>query len=290
MQKSIHIEIDSNSGFCFGVVNAISLAEKSLGEGGVYCLGDIVHNRLEVQRLSEMGLKTVEHNHLPKLSSKKVLIRAHGEPPSTYNTAESYGIEVIDATCPVVAKLQKIVADAYESMKQEKGQVVILGKHGHAEVVGLTGHTDGNAIIIEGLDDLNEIDFTRPVYFLAQTTQSLDLFGQVAEKIRELSSCPDKATIRDTICRQVSSREAHLREFARRFDTVIFVSGRKSSNGKVLYGVCLDANSACHNVEDCSEILPEWFEDCRSVGICGATSTPQWLMEDVAEHIRRITA
>lgn len=291
MYSNIHIEIDENSGFCFGVVNAISRAESSLRDGSeVYCLGDIVHNRLEVQRLGELGLKSVGHSQLPELKGKKVLIRAHGEPPSTYLQAARYDIEVIDATCPVVAKLQRIVADAYRQMTAEGGQVVILGKHGHAEVVGLAGQTDGNAIIIEGLDDMQAVDFSKPVYFLAQTTQSLDLFGKVADKIRELSLCPDKVTIRDTICRQVSSREAHLREFARRFDTVIFVSGRKSSNGKVLFNVCREANPACHNIEGSTELMPEWFVDVRSVGICGATSTPHWLMEEVAERIAQITA
>lgn len=291
MGESIYIEIDKNSGFCFGVVNAISLAERSLHDcDHVYCLGDIVHNRLEVQRLEAIGLKTIEHAGLSELSGKKVLIRAHGEPPSTYQTAKKYGIEVIDATCPVVAQLQRIVADAYEAMNHVDGQVVILGKRGHAEVVGLTGQTDGSAIIIEGLDDIDTIDFTRPVYFLAQTTQSLELFGHVADRIRELSTCPENVTIRDTICRQVSSREAHLREFAGRFDTVIFVSGRKSSNGKVLFDVCREANPTCHNIEGSTELRHEWFAECRSVGICGATSTPHWLMEEVAERIMEITS
>ncbi len=284
-EGGIRIEIDPDSGFCFGVVNAISKAEKSLAGGEVFSLGDIVHNRLEVQRLEELGLRTVEHDDLPRLSGKRLLIRAHGEPPSTYREAERFGIEIIDATCPVVANLQRIVADAYRSMAECGGQVVILGKHGHAEVVGLAGQTQGNAVIIDGEEELDAVDFSRPIYFLAQTTQSLDLFGRLAEKIMQRSQCPDKVTIRDTICRQVSSREAHLREFAGRFDAVIFVSGHKSSNGKVLYGVCREANPRCYNIEDCGELRMEWFDGCRSVGICGATSTPQWLMEKVAAQV-----
>lgn len=286
----VYIEIDSNSGFCFGVVNAISRAESSLAQGGeVFSLGDIVHNRLEVQRLEELGLHTVDHSRLEGLKGKRVLIRAHGEPPATYAKAAGLGIEVIDATCPVVAGLQRTVASAYARMLECGGQVVILGKRGHAEVVGLSGHADDRAIIVEGPEDLDEVDFYRPVYFLAQTTQSLSLFGEMADMIRNRSHCPEQVIIRDTICRQVSSREAHLRRFARRFDTVVFVSGRKSSNGKVLYGVCLEANPHTFSVEDSAELQSGWFAGSRSVGICGATSTPHWLMEEVAECVRRLT-
>ncbi len=285
----VHIEIDGGSGFCFGVVNAISQAERSLAEGEVYCLGDIVHNRLEVQRLAALGLHTVQHDGLDALAGKRVLIRAHGEPPATYARAAELGIEVVDATCPVVAGLQRTVAAAYARMRACGGQVVILGKRGHAEVVGLAGHADGRAVIVEGPDDLDAVDFARPVYFLAQTTQSLALFRRMAAVIRERSLCPEQVTIRDTICRQVSSREAKLRGFAGRFDAVVFVSGRKSSNGKVLYGVCREANPRCYSIEDAAELQPEWFAGCTSVGICGATSTPGWLMQQVAGRVDALT-
>ena len=287
--ETIHVEIDGKSGFCFGVVNAISRAESSLAAGEVYSLGDIVHNGLEVRRLEALGLHTVGYDDLERLSGKRVLIRAHGEPPSTYAKAASLGIDVIDATCPVVAKLQRLVAAAYAEMSACGGQVVILGKRGHAEVVGLAGHADGMAIIVENEADLDAVDFARPIYFLAQTTQSLTLFGRLADIIRKRAQYPDNVTIRDTICRQVSSREAMLREFAARFDVVVFVCGRKSSNGKVLYGVCCEANPHCYNIEDANELQPQWFEGCDTVGICGATSTPQWLMEEVAEEVRRMS-
>ena len=287
--ETIHVEIDGRSGFCFGVVNAISRAESSLAAGEVYSLGDIVHNGLEVRRLEALGLHTVGYDDLERLSGKRVLIRAHGEPPSTYAKAASLGIDVIDATCPVVAKLQRLVAAAYAEMSACGGQVVILGKRGHAEVVGLAGHADGRAIIVENEADLDAVDFARPIYFLAQTTQSLTLFGRMADIIRKRAQYPDNVTIRDTICRQVSSREAMLREFAARFDVVVFVCGRKSSNGKVLYGVCCEANPHCYNIEDANELQPQWFEGCGTVGICGATSTPQWLMEEVAEEVRRMS-
>ena len=287
--ETIHVEIDGKSGFCFGVVNAISRAESSLAAGEVYSLGDIVHNGLEVRRLEALGLHTVGYDDLERLSGKRVLIRAHGEPPSTYAKAASLGIDVIDATCPVVAKLQRLVAAAYAEMSACGGQVVILGKRGHAEVVGLAGHADGRAIIVENEADLDAVDFARPIYFLAQTTQSLTLFGRLADIIRNRAQYPDNVTIRDTICRQVSSREAMLREFAARFDVVVFVCGCKSSNGKVLYGVCCEANPHCYNIEDANELQPQWFEGCDTVGICGATSTPQWLMEEVAEEVRRMS-
>ena len=287
--ETIHVEIDGRSGFCFGVVNAISRAESSLAAGEVYSLGDLVHNGLEVRRLEALGLHTVGYDDLERLSGKRVLIRAHGEPPSTYAKAASLGIDVIDATCPVVAKLQRLVAAAYAEMSACGGQVVILGKRGHAEVVGLAGHADGRAIIVENEADLDAVDFARPIYFLAQTTQSLTLFGRMADIIRKRAQYPDNVTIRDTICRQVSSREAMLREFAARFDVVVFVCGRKSSNGKVLYGVCCEANPHCYNIEDANELQPQWFEGCDTVGICGATSTPQWLMEEVAEEVRRMS-
>lgn len=281
------IEIDEKSGFCFGVVKAITTAEELLRErdGAVWCLGDIVHNRVEVTRLEQQGLRTVTHARLPELAGKCVLIRAHGEPPKTYEAARRYGIELADATCPVVAKLQERVRHAWEEMRAVDGQVVILGKPGHAEVVGLTGQTGEEAIVIESADDLSRIDFGRPICLLSQTTQSLSLFNAIRDEILARAAHPEQVTVHDTICRQVSNRNPHLREFAGRFDAVVFVSGSKSSNGKALYEVCREANPNAYKVEDASELRAEWFSGIDSVGVCGATSTPKWLMEQVAEAI-----
>lgn len=283
------IEIDEKSGFCFGVVKAITTAEELLRarHGAVWCLGDIVHNRVEVNRLENMGLQTVGHERLPELAGKCVLIRAHGEPPTTYALAERYGIELADATCPVVAKLQERVRRAWEKMRAVGGQVVILGKPGHAEVVGLTGQTNEEAVVVESLDDLSRIDFSRPVCLLSQTTQSLSLFNAMRDEILRRAADPSAVTVHDTICRQVSNRNPHLREFAARFDAVVFVSGSKSSNGKALYGVCREANARSYKVEDASELRAEWFAGVETVGVCGATSTPKWLMEKVAAAIAR---
>ena len=281
----MRVEIDEQSGFCFGVVRAISEAEGALKSGSVASLGDIVHNRVEVQRLESLGLKTISREEIPTLAGKRMLIRAHGEPPKTYALAEASGVEIIDATCPVVAALQLKVKAAYEKMCEVGGTVVILGKRGHAEVIGLTGQVDEKAIVVESEEDLQLIEFSRPIYFLSQTTQSIDKFYRLAEIMRK--RLPDEAmfTADDTICRRVSSREEHLREFATRHDIVIFVCGRKSSNGKVLYDVCRGANERTYNIEERSELHAEWFEGVESVGICGATSTPKWLMEDIAEAI-----
>ena len=278
--------IDDNSGFCFGVVRAISRAEEALAEGGtVYSLGDIVHNRVEVQRLEQLGLQTVTHTDMERLGSRRLFIRAHGEPPTTFARAEELGIEVIDATCPVVAALQRKVKRAYEQMQEVDGQVVILGKHGHAEVVGLTGQVDGRAIVIENEADLEAVDFTRPIYFLSQTTQSRTLFEHILEVMRSRTANPEQVEAIDTICGQVAGREQRLSEFARSVDRVIFVCGRKSSNGKVLFEVCRKANPLSYNIEEASELQPEWLEGASTVGICGATSTPKWLMQQVADHI-----
>lgn len=282
----MHIEIDDKSGFCFGVVRAITCAEEALRAGGrVYSLGDIVHNRLEVQRLERMGLQTVTHAELPLLSGKRLFIRAHGEPPATYAQARELGIEVIDATCPVVAQLQGRVKRAHERMGARSGQVVILGKRGHAEVEGLTGQVSRPTIVIEGIDDLASIDFTRPVHFLSQTTQSIGLFETLACEMRRRAADPSLIEVEDTICRRVSNREKHLQEFARRFDAVIFVCGRKSSNGRVLSEVCRAANPRTRTVEEAGELRAEWFEGVRTVGVCGATSTPAWLMREVADAV-----
>ncbi len=283
------IEIDDKSGFCFGVVRAISEAERALAEGGtVYSLGDIVHNRIEVQRLEQLGLHTVTHAEMERLGSCRLFIRAHGEPPTTYAEARTLGIDVIDATCPVVARLQKRVKYAHDRMRLVGGQVVILGKRGHAEVVGLTGQVEESTLVIEGRQDLEAIDFTRPVYFLSQTTQSIALFEELSDEMRRRATVPEQVQVDDTICRQVSGRERHLTDFAKRFDTVLFVSGRKSSNGKVLFEVCRQANPHSRQIEEPAEIDPAWFERVQSVGICGATSTPKWLMEQVAEHLRKL--
>lgn len=287
----MHIEIDDKSGFCFGVVRAITEAERALAEGGtVYSLGDIVHNRIEVQRLEGLGLRTVTHADMPQLAGCRLFIRAHGEPPTTYAAARSMDIGVIDATCPVVARLQRRVKEAHARMRPLDGQVVILGKRGHAEVVGLTGQVTDPTIVVEGEEDLGLIDFSRPVYFLSQTTQSIALFETLGSEMRRRAADPERVFIDDTICRQVSNREQHLTEFSGRFDAVVFVCGRKSSNGKVLSEVCSRANARTHVVEEASEIDPAWFEGVETVGICGATSTPKWLMQDVADAIGNINA
>ncbi len=286
----MHIEIDDKSGFCFGVVRAITEAEKALAEGGtVHSLGDIVHNRIEVQRLERLGLRTVTHDQMPAIAGGRLLIRAHGEPPTTYAEAERLGIRVIDATCPVVARLQRRVMQAHEQMGPVGGQVVILGKRGHAEVVGLTGQVEEPTIVIENADDLRTIDFARPIHFLSQTTQSIALFEALGTEMKRRAADPGQVRIDDTICRQVANREQHLTEFAARFDVVIFVCGRKSSNGKVLSEVCRSANPKTHVVEEPDEIEASWFEGTGSVGICGATSTPKWLMQEVARAVGEIT-
>lgn len=281
------VEIDDKSGFCFGVVRAIDLAESALlTHRHVCCLGDIVHNKMEVQRLNALGLNTIGAEDLDEdMACNQVLVRAHGEPPATYITAGKYGINIIDATCPVVAKLQKIVSEAYAMMTSVGGTVVILGKRGHAEVVGLLGQIDGNAVVVESLKEFLEVDFTRPIYLLSQTTQSLELLNTLSETLKEHTKDGTENIVNDTICRNVSNREPHLREFAKHYDVIIFVSGRKSSNGKVLFGQCAATNQRSYMIEDEEELREEWFENCTSVGICGATSTPKWLMERVAEAI-----
>lgn len=284
----MRVEIDNESGFCFGVVRAINEAEKALQSGAIASLGDIVHNRVEVQRLEALGLRTISREEIPSIAGKRMLIRAHGEPPRTYAIAKEYGIEIIDATCPVVAALQRKVKEAYHKMQEVGGTVVILGKRGHAEVVGLTGQVNEKAVVVECEDDLQVIDFSRPIYFLSQTTQSVEKFNHLADIMRKRVARADMLIVDDTICRRVSSRENHLREFARQHDVIIFVCGRKSSNGKVLYNICRQENERSYNIEEASELQKEWFEGVDSVGICGATSTPKWLMESIAEAILSI--
>lgn len=278
----MRVEIDNNSGFCFGVVYAIEMAEDYLDEvGSLFCLGDIVHNDKEVQRLEAKGLKIIDHADLKELRDTTVLIRAHGEPPETYRIALENNIELIDASCPVVLKLQNRVRNAYE----EDSQIVIYGKPGHAEVNGLIGQTHQEAIIVTKEEDLDKIDFSRPISLFSQTTKSTEGFYKIKSLI-EARANEFKAN--DTICRQVSNRDPQLRIFSSHYDVVIFVSGKKSSNGKVLYEVCKSINPRSYFISDIKEIEPIWFDDCESVGICGATSTPMWLMEEVANAIRNL--
>lgn len=287
------IEIDSNSGFCFGVVTAIKKAEEELDNSGhLYCLGDIVHNAGEVERLCGKGLVTITHEDLGKLKDVKVLLRAHGEPPQTYRTAADNNVEIIDATCPVVLQLQRRIKKAYnEGLEAErnggaKPLIVIYGKNGHAEVNGLVGQTNGEAVVIQDLDGINTLDLSRDILLYSQTTKSLEGFRQVVEEIKRRKTS-GKFEYFDTICRQVANRMEKMREFARNHEVVIFVSGAKSSNGKVLYGKCLEVNPNTHLISDTSELDPSWTEGVESVGICGATSTPLWLMEKVADKIRQ---
>lgn len=286
---NMRVTIDDNSGFCFGVVRAIDVAEESLRRvGDVYSLGDIVHNRIEVQRLEELGLHTVTAEDMEQLGGKTLLIRAHGEPPRTYARAEALGIDIVDATCPVVARLQRLVREAYAMMAEVGGSVVLLGKRGHAEVIGLTGQVDDDVRVVEREEDLEGLDYSRPIYFLSQTTQSIDLFNHLAEVIRGRMAEGVTLTVNDTICRRVAGREAMLAEFSKSVDVVLFVCGRKSSNGKVLSDVCRAANPRCYNIEEASDVDMAWFEGAESVGICGATSTPRWLMENVASAVEEM--
>ena len=285
----MRVVIDDNSGFCFGVVRAIGEAESALqSRGEVYCLGDIVHNRVEVQRLQKLGLHTISHEDISSLQGRTMLIRAHGEPPTTYRLAEECGVEIIDATCPVVARLQRRVREAYAKMQGVGGRVVLLGKRGHAEVVGLIGQVGDDVIVVESEAELEGLDYSHPIYFLSQTTQSIELFNRMAERIGQSMAEGVEVTVDDTICRRVAGREANLAEFSSSVDVVLFVCGRKSSNGRVLSEVCRKANARCYNIEEASEIEVHWFEGAQSVGICGATSTPRWLMEEVAEHVNNL--
>lgn len=280
----IQIEIDSGSGFCFGVTTAISKAEEELSRSDtLYCLGDIVHNGMEVERLHLQGLQTIDHSQLSQLHDVKVLLRAHGEPPATYATAERNHIEIIDATCPVVLQLQRHIKRQYDENPQ--AQIVIFGKNGHAEVLGLVGQTDGNAIVVENLDDASHLCFDRDIYLYSQTTKSLDEFHALIAYIQAHIS--PQATFRsfDTICRQVANRMPNIAAFAARHDMILFVSGHKSSNGKVLFNECLRVNANSHHIEQPSEIDLHWLDGVKTIGICGATSTPKWIMEQCRDHI-----
>lgn len=275
-------EIDESSGFCFGVTTAISKAEDELAKSGkLYCLGDIVHNSDEVERLRSIGLVTITHEEMARLHDVKVLLRAHGEPPSTYELARRNNIEIIDATCPVVLRLQQRIKDTFA--RPESPQIVIYGKSGHAEVNGLVGQTQGEAIVVEDAGRLQGIDFDRDIALYSQTTKSLEGFRSMIEAIKARKSPDTKFEYFDTICRQVANRVEHLKEFSRRHDCILFVAGAKSSNGKILYNHCLDANPRTHLVSNPDHLQAEWLQGVESIGICGATSTPRWLMEKVKE-------
>ena len=280
------IEIDQKSGFCFGVVNAIGKAEKMLEtEDILYSLGHIVHNELEVKRLQDLGLKTIGHSEYFQLKDCKILIRAHGEPPSTYEYAKKNNITLIDATCPVVLKLQQRVKKASETMKNENGQLVIFGHLGHAEVDGLAGQTDDSVLIIEQPEDYKKIDPSRPVIVFSQTTKSVEDFRELTKNIQNQAQ-GGRVEAHDTICRQVSNRVSHLQRFAIRFERIIFVGGQNSSNAQVLFDVCKKQNEHSHFVSTPEDVQADWFTGVETVGICGATSTPQWLMDKVGEKIK----
>ena len=318
----LQIEIDSGSGFCFGVTTAIRKAEEELAEGKtLYCLGDIVHNGMECERLRRMGLITINHDDMQRLHGVKILLRAHGEPPETYELARRNNIEIIDATCPVVLQLQRRIKKQYEEelrgvRSEERGvrnassaedispssflpppsskspnspnsQIVIFGKKGHAEVLGLVGQTESHAIVIEQFDDVAKLDFGRDIYLYSQTTKSLDEFHRIIDYIKE--HIEPSATFRsfDTICRQVANRMPNISTFATRHDLILFVCGRKSSNGKVLFNECRRVNPNSHLIEGPEEIRPEWLDGVSTVGICGATSTPKWLMEQCRDAIEQ---
>ena len=283
----IKVEIDEGSGFCFGVVTAIHKAEEELAKGEtLYCLGDIVHNSREVERLKAMGLITINRDEFRQLRNAKVLLRAHGEPPETYQIAHKNNIEIIDATCPVVLRLQKRIKQEFRKEDFEAKQIVIYGKNGHAEVLGLVGQTGGQAIVIEIAEEAKKLDFTKSIRLFSQTTKSLDEFQEIVEYIK-LHISPD-ATFEyyDTICRQVANRMPNLREFAATHDLIFFVSGKKSSNGKMLFEECLKVNANSHLIDNEKEIDPSLLRNVESIGVCGATSTPKWLMEKIHDHIQ----
>lgn len=282
------IEIDQYSGFCFGVTRAINMAEEQLADTGhLYCLGDIVHNSNEVERLKQEGLETITHEQLKELHDVNVLLRAHGEPPETYEIARRNNIKIIDATCPVVLKLQQRIKHTYNDEPNEP-QIVIYGKRGHAEVNGLVGQTSGKALVIESVNEIDKIDFSRNVYLYSQTTKSVQELKKIIEAVKHRMTGGAELKSYDTICRSVANRIPQIREFATRHDLILFVCGSKSSNGKILFGECLDANPNSHLVSNESEINPQWLVGKKSIGICGATSTPMWLMNSVKSAIERI--
>ncbi|GAO28993.1 4-hydroxy-3-methylbut-2-enyl diphosphate reductase [Geofilum rubicundum] len=284
------IVIDAKSGFCFGVSKAIKTAEAHLQKGGeLTSLGDIVHNEEEIKRLREKGLHSVGLSDLSTSNSPKVLFRAHGEPPSSYETIKAAGKEIIDATCPVVLKLQQRIFKAWQEIKMVKGQIVIYGKKNHAEVIGLSGQTNNEAIVVQSSADLHLVDASKKTILFAQTTMSQSGLEEMEGWLRAHLHNPQDLTVHKTICAQVGNRVPHLKEFAKQYQVIIFVGGRKSSNGKVLYEVCRSVNPHSHFVSGIEEIQPSWLNPApASIGICGATSTPQWLMEHVAEKVHSL--
>lgn len=283
------IEIDQDSGFCFGVVTAIRKAEEELAKGEtLYCLGDIVHNSREVERLKKLGLITINHDEFKQLRNAKVLLRAHGEPPETYQTASENNIEIIDATCPVVLQLQKRIKQAYQQDESQHDQIVIYGKNGHAEVLGLVGQTEGKAIVIESAEEVKKLDMNKNIRLFSQTTKSLEGFQEIVEYIQQHISPNATFLYYDTICRQVANRMPRLRKFAASHDLIFFVSGKKSSNGKVLFDECLKVNPRSQLIDSEQDINPDTLHDVNSIGICGATSTPKWLMEKIQNKIKQV--
>lgn len=281
------IEIDSGSGFCFGVTTAITKAETELSDGNrLYCLGDIVHNGMECERLKRMGLITINHEDLKQLHNVKVLLRAHGEPPETYALARKNGIDIIDATCPVVLQLQRRIKKQYD--ENPDAQIVIFGKPGHAEVLGLVGQTNSHAKVIAHFDDVKYLDMNRDTYLYSQTTKSLDEFHRIIEYIQQHISPSATFKSFDTICRNVANRMPNICKFATRHDLVLFVCGRKSSNGQVLFNECHRVNHNSYQIESPDEIRSEWLQGIETIGICGATSTPKWLMEECQEKIEEL--
>jgi 4-hydroxy-3-methylbut-2-en-1-yl diphosphate reductase len=283
------VEIDEKSGFCFGVVHAIKAAERALGQAEqVYCLGDIVHNSKEVERLASQGLKVINHREFSELKNCQVLIRAHGEPPETYRIAKENGITLIDATCPIVLNLQRRIRNVSEETRHDNVQIVIFGKEGHAEVIGLKGQSPGRVIVISGERDLDKIDFSRPVRFFSQTTQNHPEFIRLRDEIEQQMSAlrsPSDFEAYDSICRKVSNRAPEIAAFASRHDVIIFASDPNSSNGTYLFSIAAAANPRSYFVTGADDLNPEWFTGVERVGICGATSTPQWVMEEIRERI-----
>jgi 4-hydroxy-3-methylbut-2-enyl diphosphate reductase len=295
LRKAMKITIDSKSGFCAGVTSAIHGAEEELKVNQkLYCLGDLVHNSAEMERLKKLGLEVITYDQFKLLKNERVLIRAHGEPPSTYEIAAQNNLTLLDYSCPVVLKLQKRIKDGFDKSQKQNGQIVIYGKPGHAEVIGLNGQIDDQAIIISSPENLEGINFSKPVVLFSQTTKDETGFYQTAENIRagmiSAGQNPDNnLIINNTICRLVSKRVPQLRKFAAEHDIILFVSGIKSSNGQFLFSICLEVNKRCHLVPDVSYLQKEWFKQNDSVGVCGATSTPMWLMEEVAEAVKKIS-
>lgn len=287
----MHIEVDPNSGFCFGVTNTIRRAEELLKQHQtLYCLGEIVHNHKEIDRLHSLGLITIDHARFEQLRDCTVLIRAHGEPPKTYETARKNNIRLVDATCPVVLRLQKKVKQIELTETARQPQLVIYGKENHPEVIGIRGQTNLDTIIVNTPADLDKVDFTRPVRLYSQTTMSRKGFSEMAalieSKLKQNNTQQCDILVNDTVCRQVSNREPHLLKFCRQFDVMLFVAGRSSSNGKMLFGLCQSVNPRSYYIDDANDIDPQWLDGASSVGITGATSTPSWLLDDIANYLK----